>query len=116
MNVVLSSLDRTLVSLTRDELLALNNALNEVCNGIHIENRDFHARVGVERSVADALLAQVGAALEAPPNGSEFLEVWSDQGVVMVKAITAYGDPTELSEHEARKFADDLARACEGAR
>lgn len=116
MNVVLSSLDRTLVSLTRDELLTLNNALNEVCNGIHISDRDFQTRVGVERSIAAALLEQVGSALDAPPNGSEVLEAWSGHGVVMVKAITACGDPMELSEQEARKFSDDFARAREAAK
>jgi len=41
MDVVLNSPNRTLASLMRNELLILNNALNEVCNGIHFSDDEF---------------------------------------------------------------------------
>jgi hypothetical protein len=51
----------------KDELALIANALNEICNGIEIEDFEFSARLGVERSEARKLLAEVGAALDAPP-------------------------------------------------
>ena len=55
------------VVLGEDELGLLANALNEVCNGVEIEDFEFATRLGVERPEARALLRQVGAALEALP-------------------------------------------------
>lgn len=57
--------DSVTVRLQRNELLALNNALNEVLNGPDsIEEWEFHTRMGVEKSKARALLKAVGAAFE----------------------------------------------------
>ena len=56
------------VNLEVGELYLLNNALNEVCNGLHLDA--FATRMGCERSVAAALLAQFHAMLErfeSPP-------------------------------------------------
>ncbi|MET4278247.1 hypothetical protein ABIB68_005448 [Bradyrhizobium sp. F1.2.2] len=44
---------------TRDELYMLNNALNEVCNGVHIHENAFQTRLAFERSDLRALLAQI---------------------------------------------------------
>lgn len=55
------------VVLGEDELALIANALNEVCNGVEIEDFEFSTRLGVERSEARALLAEVGAALDALP-------------------------------------------------
>lgn len=49
------------ISLT--ELLAINNALNEVCNGLDIADAEFQTRLGVHREEARAVLAAVNAAL-----------------------------------------------------
>jgi len=46
---------------SEEELLIINNALNEVCNGLPL--RDFETRVGAPLSSAEALLKEVGAAL-----------------------------------------------------
>jgi hypothetical protein len=43
------------------ELTVLNNALNEVCNGLHIA--DFETRVGAPLRFAEQMLAQIGSAL-----------------------------------------------------
>jgi hypothetical protein len=46
------------VELTRAELGILNNALNEVCNGIHLED-EFDTRMGCTVEQARALLAKI---------------------------------------------------------
>jgi hypothetical protein len=46
------------VDLTRAELDIINNALNEVCNGIHLEG-EFHTRMGCELHEARTLLAKI---------------------------------------------------------
>ena len=45
------------VELSRDELITINNALNEVCNGIHLEG-EFSTRIGCSLEEARALLAK----------------------------------------------------------
>ena len=40
------------ISFSQDELLVINNALNEICNGVHIDDPEFQTRMGVDRSVA----------------------------------------------------------------
>ena len=46
---------------TRKELSMINNALNEICHGIHVS--DFETRVGATLAEAEALLERVHAAL-----------------------------------------------------
>lgn len=46
---------------TAQEMLLLNNALNEICNGVDIPQ--FETRVGVSREFAEELLQQVGGSL-----------------------------------------------------
>ena len=47
------------VNLTRADLLLINNALNEVCNAIHIEDFEFQTRLGVSREEARTLLRRI---------------------------------------------------------
>lgn len=49
-----------LVELTKDELGIINNALNEVCNGIDLEG-EFDTRMGCTVEEARAVLAKVHA-------------------------------------------------------
>jgi hypothetical protein len=46
------------VELTRDELEIINNALNEVCNGVNLEG-EFDTRMGCTLSEARELLARI---------------------------------------------------------
>lgn len=48
------------INLTRDELLIINNALNEVCNGVDLEG-EFDTRMGVSVEEARELLKKVDA-------------------------------------------------------
>jgi hypothetical protein len=55
--------DKFTISLTKDEMLILNNALNETANGIWIS--EFQTRTGYEREEFQKLLDQIGAVLDA---------------------------------------------------
>ncbi len=48
------------VELTQDELGIINNALNEVCNGIDLE-REFDTRMGCTVAEARELVAKIHA-------------------------------------------------------
>jgi hypothetical protein len=49
-----------LVELTKDELGIINNALNEVCNGIELEG-EFDTRMGCTVEEARGVLAKIHA-------------------------------------------------------
>ena len=53
-------MDAMLVELTKDELGIINNALNEVCNGIHLEG-EFDTRLACAVEEAQAALAKIHA-------------------------------------------------------
>jgi hypothetical protein len=50
------------LTLTREELLALTNALNEVCNGLELW--EFETRMGCTRAEAAKLLRSLGEACD----------------------------------------------------
>ena len=50
---------------TRDELVVINNALNEVCHALNFSEDEFQTRIGYSRAVAQALLKKIAKALEA---------------------------------------------------
>ncbi len=52
------------LAFTHDELVIINNALNEVCNGQSFEDDEFQTRIGYSRDTARKLLAKVGKAVE----------------------------------------------------
>lgn len=49
-----------IVELTKDELEIINNALNEVCNGIQLEG-EFETRMGCTVEEARTVLAKIHA-------------------------------------------------------
>ena len=110
MNKVLGTADRTLLSITTEELVAVMNALNKVCNGVQIEDWEFQTRLGVTRESLRALLRDLKLDPHPAHQASELLEAWGDGGV-MVRAISVYGDPLEVGEAEAQAFAEQLKTA-----
>jgi hypothetical protein len=66
-------LDSTLIRLSKEELLILNNALNEVCNAL--DRAEFSTRMGAELEDVEELLCQIGAMIDAtregPPKANE---------------------------------------------
>lgn len=55
------------VRLSGDELDMLNNALNEICNGVHIADWEFQLRVGWDRMTVRKLGDQLW---NAAPNAN----------------------------------------------
>jgi hypothetical protein len=54
--------DRSLhLQLSDDEIVMLNNCLNEICNGVHIEDWEFQTRVGWSRAEVQKLLSRINA-------------------------------------------------------
>ena len=49
--------DNACVEVSTQELLILNNALNEVCNGIHVP--EFETRMGVSLQKVELLLGSI---------------------------------------------------------
>ena len=52
---------------SRDELILINNALNEVCNGIDFSDGEFAARLGAVRQEVLEILRRVAEALSDDP-------------------------------------------------
>lgn len=61
MNIINFSGGSADLNITHDELLILNNALNEVCNGITLS--EFQTRIGSKRNDVLVLLETVGSLL-----------------------------------------------------
>lgn len=50
------------LTLGENELLILNSALNEICNGISVP--EFETRIGASKEEACTLLSQIGCILD----------------------------------------------------
>ena len=50
---------KAVIRFSNDELIILNNALNEICNGVDIPQ--FETRVGYPRERVEALLEQINS-------------------------------------------------------
>jgi len=48
---------------THDELVVINNALNEVCNGLSFDDDEFQTRIGYSRAMAQSLLKKIAKTL-----------------------------------------------------
>ena len=111
MNKVLESCNRTLVSVSPDELVGIFNALNEVCNNSRLSDDEFQTRLGVTRESLADLLARMSSRINVKLRAAERADVWAQDGAVHIVCISAYGDPVELGVGEARDFADRLQLA-----
>jgi hypothetical protein len=106
MNLIRKANDRYLLSLTAIELVGINNALNEVCNGIDIDDAEFQTRLALTRAELASILKQAGESLNSEASSDmEFTSAWSDGGSVQVRAISVFGDPVDMGSEEARTFA-----------
>jgi len=47
------------VTLTKEEIRVIHQALNEVCNGIHLEDSEFETRMGTEKQTARQLMIKL---------------------------------------------------------
>ena len=62
MNLVTTTHSHATAAFSIQELETINNALNEICNGIDIP--EFETRIGVKPEVAQALLRSISDALK----------------------------------------------------
>lgn len=109
MNLVRATADRLLISISREDLVGASNALNEVCNGVDIDDAEFQTRLGQTRSELRRTLELIGEALSAPAASTpELLTAWSDGASVQVRAITTFGDPVDIGVDEAKSFATQI--------
>ena|SRR2546423_12144984 len=111
MNLLLQSDERTLVSVSAEELLGITNALNEVCHGVHIPASEFQTRLGVTREFLSGILTTLLAEAPSSRRASELVSARADHGSVMVRVVTAFGDPVEMGEAAVTEFAEQLQQA-----
>ncbi|OGL24542.1 hypothetical protein A3A68_01060 [Candidatus Saccharibacteria bacterium RIFCSPLOWO2_01_FULL_48_13] len=66
MKVTSQGSDNINLDLTKDEILLFNNSVNEILNGPSaIDDKEFHARIGLNRDEAEKILKQVGELIES---------------------------------------------------
>lgn len=104
-----------LVHLTLDELHGISNALNEVCNRVHLDDAEFETRLGQSREQLKELLGEISQGLSSPPSDFEIKEAWAEGCSVQARCFSAYGDPADMSSGEAREFASCLIAAADEA-
>ena len=115
MNVILQSKERTLLSVSPEELVGICNALNEICNDRHLADVEFQTRLGVTREFLVGLINQMPGEVSPCQGATERADVWAAEGAVHMLSVSAYGDPVELNGEEARAFAARLTAAIEEA-
>ncbi|MBL8803723.1 MAG: hypothetical protein JNN27_17105 [Planctomycetes bacterium] len=116
MHYVLHAGTTALISVQAEELTAMRNAVAEVCERDEFTDAEFQARMGVSRSALRGLLN----ALRSEPHPSrrelEINEMWAEPGgSVMVRVVTAHGDPVELAEDQAKELIGRLKAAIDVA-
>ena len=52
---------------THEELVVINNALNEVCNGLSWDDDEFQTRIGYSRATAEKVLEKIARTLPRKP-------------------------------------------------
>lgn len=62
MKTKILSVTQIILTVSKEELLLINNALNEVCNGLDIP--EFTARLGAEREEVLVILRQIQEILD----------------------------------------------------
>ena len=115
MNVAHHNGHHFLVHVTRDELVAVSNALNEVCHGIQIDDAEFQTRLSVSRSRLQEILADVSSFLTAPPADFDMVTAEADGCSVQVRCVSAQGGAVDMSSTQARDFARLLTGCADDA-
>lgn len=66
MKLLSKSKDELVLALAHDELGGISNAINEVCNGVHIADFEFATRLGMDRAELAAILQSLTDYSKAP--------------------------------------------------
>jgi hypothetical protein len=64
MNSAKKSTHSTPPAFTREELVVINNALNEVCHALNFSDDEFQTRIGYSRAIAQEVLKKVAKSIE----------------------------------------------------
>ncbi|MEU6337743.1 hypothetical protein ABZ839_25495 [Streptomyces cellulosae] len=68
MEIIDSSTEHVTVRLSAEEAVIINNALNELCNGYNLSDRELELRSGFTRDQIRAVLRTIHDAI--PPEGA----------------------------------------------
>ena len=115
MNVAHHNGNHFLVHVTRDDLVAVSKALNEVCHGIDIDDAEFQTRLSVSRGRLQEILAEIGSSLTAPPEDFDMVTAEADGCSVQVRCVSAQGGAVDMSSTQARDFARLVAGCADDA-
>ena len=102
---------QALLSLSPQELCALSKLVSNACSSSQYSDTEFMAAYGISREAMVQILEALSAELHNSRQASEVVDVWADRSSVMVRVITAFGDPVEMGESEAGQFAEQLQQA-----
>jgi hypothetical protein len=106
---------QALLSLSPLEQSAICKLMKLACSTNQHSGSEFKARYSVSREEMLGMLE----VLTSPPHESlrsnEVVNVWADQGSVMVRVMSTSGDPVEMGETEALQFAAQLRQAIQEA-
>lgn len=109
MRVVLANAARLLVSIPREKLVGMSNAVNAICNGVDIDPTEFESRLGLSREELVQILDELRMLVNLPGKPTyDTLSVWADGASVQVRAITVHGDPIDMGTEQAREFASEI--------
>lgn len=116
MHYVLAAGAASLISVNARELEAMTNAVADVCERREFTDAEFQARMGVSRSALRGLLNALRSGPHPSRREVETNEVWAEPGgPVMVRVVTAHGDPVELAEDQAKELIRRLQAAIDVA-
>ena len=104
MKTVIAAKNQLLVSVSEEELTTLANCANEVLHNSTVDERDCATRLGIGREKLKSLHRDLIAAADfkkAP--AAEVSEAWRDGASIQIRAISAFGDPADLSFDEVRE-------------
>lgn len=115
MRFVLQADSQNLISISSDELTHVLNALNEVCNGVHIPDSEFETRLGASRLEISALFSSLQAQPSNEAKSFERTAAWADQHSVQAICVSVHGDPVDMNAEEAGAFIESLQEAAKQA-
>lgn len=105
MKNVIAAKTHTLLSLKHEELIAVNNSLNELLNNSSITSEDCQTRIGMTLNALRELGTAFSAAVDvAGTEEFERFHAWKDGASLQLIAISAAGDPADLSYDEVRRM------------
>jgi hypothetical protein len=115
MHKILQDFDRTVLSLSRVELLALTAAVEDACARGDASDSEIASKYGLGGQELSRLVDAMKAEVHPSRSVNELVQVWEDQGAVMMQVMNTHGDPVEMGEMMASEFAEQLRQAIDAS-